>query len=68
MLTRRHILLGALAAAAMLSPRTNWATASQPATAVTFDVPAGACDCHTHIHGDTARGQADRRHTAIADR
>jgi predicted TIM-barrel fold metal-dependent hydrolase len=25
---------------------------SQPATPVNFDVPAGACDCHTHIHGD----------------
>jgi predicted TIM-barrel fold metal-dependent hydrolase len=22
---------------------------------VTFNVPAGACDCHTHIHGDPAR-------------
>ena len=52
MLTRRHFLLGALAASAMMSPRTSWAVASQPATAVTFDVPAGACDCHTHIHGD----------------
>ena len=20
-----------------------------------FDVPAGACDCHTHIHGDPAK-------------
>jgi predicted TIM-barrel fold metal-dependent hydrolase len=29
--------------------------ASQPSTAVAFDVPAGACDCHTHIHGDPAR-------------
>lgn len=29
--------------------------ASQPATHVTFDVPPGACDCHTHIHGDPAR-------------
>ena len=28
------------------------AKASQPATPVNFDVPAGACDCHTHIHGD----------------
>jgi predicted TIM-barrel fold metal-dependent hydrolase len=28
------------------------ATASQPSTPVNFDVPAGACDCHTHIHGD----------------
>jgi predicted TIM-barrel fold metal-dependent hydrolase len=26
--------------------------ASQPATSVAFEVPAGACDCHTHIHGD----------------
>jgi predicted TIM-barrel fold metal-dependent hydrolase len=29
--------------------------ASQPATQVAFEVPPGACDCHTHIHGDTAR-------------
>jgi predicted TIM-barrel fold metal-dependent hydrolase len=27
-------------------------TAAQPATAVDFDVPADACDCHTHIFGD----------------
>ncbi len=30
------------------------ARASQPSTPVDFDVPAGACDCHTHIHGDPA--------------
>ncbi len=28
------------------------AGAAQPATPVNFDVPADACDCHTHIHGD----------------
>ena len=28
------------------------AIAAQPATAPDFDVPAGACDCHTHIFGD----------------
>ena len=28
------------------------AKAAQPSTPVNFDVPAGACDCHTHIHGD----------------
>jgi predicted TIM-barrel fold metal-dependent hydrolase len=28
------------------------AKAAQPATPVNFDVPARACDCHTHIHGD----------------
>ena len=30
------------------------ARASQPSTPVDFDVPAGACDCHTHIHGAPA--------------
>jgi len=32
--------------------RTTLAKAPQPATPVDFEVPAGACDCHTHIHGD----------------
>jgi len=31
------------------------ASASQPSTPVNFKVPAGACDCHTHIFGDPAR-------------
>ncbi len=35
--------------------RTVFATAAQPSTPVNFDVPAGACDCHTHIHGDPAK-------------
>ena len=35
-----------------MQTRTPFAKASQPATAVSFDVPLGACDCHTHIHGD----------------
>ena len=26
--------------------------AAQPSTPVNFDMPAGACDCHTHIHAD----------------
>lgn len=30
-------------------------TASQPRTKINFDVPAGACDCHTHIFGDPKR-------------
>ncbi|MBS0532229.1 MAG: amidohydrolase family protein [Proteobacteria bacterium] len=33
----------------------RFAEASQPATSVNFDLPAGACDCHTHIHGDPGR-------------
>lgn len=28
------------------------AKASQPATPVSFDVPAASCDCHTHVYGD----------------
>jgi len=47
-LTRREAL-GALSAGALLGK------ASQPATAVTFPVPPGACDCHTHIYGDPKR-------------
>jgi predicted TIM-barrel fold metal-dependent hydrolase len=27
-------------------------TPTQQSTPVNFEVPAGACDCHTHIHGD----------------
>jgi len=52
MLTRREILVGTIAAGAIMRPRTGFAKAAQPATPVSFDVPAGACDCHTHIHGD----------------
>jgi predicted TIM-barrel fold metal-dependent hydrolase len=48
--TRRQMMLTAIAA--LLAPRLALAKASQPATAVNFEVPAGACDCHTHIHGD----------------
>ena len=52
MITRRDILASAAAAGTLLYTRCGFARASQPATAVNFDVPAGACDCHTHIHGD----------------
>jgi len=49
---RREFVLGAAAAGVLMQPRFGYPNASQPATIVTFDVPAGACDCHTHIHGD----------------
>jgi len=55
MLTRREILVGTIAVGAVMRPRTGLAKASQPATPVNFEVPAGACDCHTHIHGDPAK-------------
>ena len=35
-----------------MNNRTVLAKAPQPTTPVNFEVPAGACDCHTHIHGD----------------
>lgn len=58
MLTRRDVLITAAAGAAALVLRpgtTVLASASQPATPVNFDVPKGACDCHTHIFGDPRR-------------
>jgi predicted TIM-barrel fold metal-dependent hydrolase len=54
LLTRRDVL-GTLGTAVVLGTRTSLAKPSQPATPVNFDVPAGACDCHTHIHGDPQR-------------
>src|SRR3954471_1150065 len=53
MRTRREILQGA--AAALAGRAAGYAKASQPATAVSFAVPAGSCDCHTHIFGDPAQ-------------
>lgn len=47
--TRRSFLIGVGAASGLRG------RASQPATPVSFDVPAGACDCHTHIFGDPAK-------------
>jgi len=56
MLTRRGILLASIAAGLTTMPnRSVFATAAQPSTPVNFDIPAGACDCHTHIHGDPAK-------------
>ncbi|MDB5500811.1 MAG: hypothetical protein JWR89_713 [Tardiphaga sp.] len=52
MLTRRHVLLTSAAAAVMLTRKSALAKPSQPGTQVNFEVPAGAVDCHTHIHGD----------------
>ncbi|HZP33764.1 MAG TPA: amidohydrolase family protein [Candidatus Acidoferrales bacterium] len=54
MITRRKLLCASLAAgaSAMLRPKFVRAKASQPSTPVDFEVPSGACDCHTHIFGD----------------
>ena len=52
MFTRRAILLASIAAGAGMSSRNALGKAAQPSTPVNFEVPAGACDCHTHIHAD----------------
>jgi predicted TIM-barrel fold metal-dependent hydrolase len=48
-------MLASIAAGVTMPNRNVLATAAQPSTPVDFDVPAGACDCHTHIHGDPAK-------------
>jgi predicted TIM-barrel fold metal-dependent hydrolase len=50
MLTRREVLIGSVAAAALMRLPSAYAKASQPSTRVNFEMPPGACDCHTHIH------------------
>src|SRR5436309_8622099 len=55
MLTRRSMMLASIAAGVIMNNRTASAKAAQPATPVNFDIPAGACDCHTHIHPDPAK-------------
>ena len=55
MATRRDMLLGAVAAGSAVSGRVLHGKPAQPATAVNFDVPQHACDCHTHIFGDAAK-------------
>jgi predicted TIM-barrel fold metal-dependent hydrolase len=55
MVTRREVVAGAIAGGLLVHARIGFGKASQPATPVNFEVPAGACDCHTHIHGDPAK-------------
>ena len=55
MLTRRSMMLASIAAGVTMNSRHVLAKAAQPATPVNFDIPAGACDCHTHIHPDPAK-------------
>jgi predicted TIM-barrel fold metal-dependent hydrolase len=43
-------MVGAIAAGVIMHTKAAFAKPSQPSTPVNFDVPAGACDCHTHIH------------------
>ena len=52
MLSRRSVLFASIAAGVTMRSRVAVARPSPPSTPVNFDVPAGACDCHTHIFGD----------------
>ena len=55
MLTRRDVLKAGVAAGVSgLVGRSVAveAVAPQPKTKVSFDVPAGGCDCHVHVFGD----------------
>src|ERR1700686_4340903 len=52
MLTRRNFLAGAIAAGVLAQSDPVFAKASQPSTAVNFDVPPHACDTHVHFFGD----------------
>jgi predicted TIM-barrel fold metal-dependent hydrolase len=70
--TRRAMLLGTIAAGVAMRTGTASAKASQPATPVNFAVPAGACDCHTHIFGEPDRfpwfaGRVYTPETALPD-
>ena len=58
MLTRRNILIGsAVTGVATLtrSLSSSFAENSAHISPINFKVPAGACDCHTHIFGDPGR-------------
>lgn len=52
--SRRSIMLASLAAGVAMTSKAR-ARAAQPATPINFDIPAHACDCHTHIHGAPQR-------------
>jgi predicted TIM-barrel fold metal-dependent hydrolase len=56
MISRRAALVHIASAGAALFARRRGALAKapQPSTPVNFEVPAGACDCHTHVFGDPA--------------
>ena len=55
MLNRRDALGAAIAAGILMRGRKGFSKASQPSTPVSFGVPPGACDCHTHVFGDPAK-------------
>ena len=55
MLSRREMLVGVAAGLVAATRASSMAAPARPSTRVSFDVPPGACDCHTHIFGEPAR-------------
>ena len=71
MFSRRDFMIGS-AVATVLPAAPSFGKAARPATPVSFDVPPGACDCHTHIHGDPEKfpffaGRVYTPETALPD-
>ena len=71
-LTRRQAVLRAVATGSLAGARLNFAKAPQPSARVSFDVPAHACDSHTHIFADPKRfpmwaGRAYTPETALPE-
>ena len=62
MLTRRNFVRGAIATGALLRAEGALAKASQPSTAVNFEIPPHACDCHTHSYGDPQKFPLSPQH------
>jgi predicted TIM-barrel fold metal-dependent hydrolase len=52
MSTRRTFLAEMIAAGVYMRTRIGETKPLRTATPVNFDVPAGACDCHTHVFGN----------------
>ena len=51
----RRTMLGQTSAAGTAAWLGSARTAAADRSAVNFDVPRGACDCHVHVFGDTAK-------------
>jgi predicted TIM-barrel fold metal-dependent hydrolase len=63
MVSRRDFVFAGVAAAGLSNAGFSFAKASQPSTKVNFQIPPGACDCHTHIHDPAVPFFAGRAYT-----
>jgi len=62
MLTRRNFVTGAMATGVLMSGQSSNAVESEPSTPVNFEIPAHACDCHTHFYGDVVQFPLSPQH------